>query len=72
VASVFAWTGAIARRGELDGTPEVGAFARKLEAAVIGTIEGGVMTKDLAAIAVPAASTYAQTEEFINAVAARL
>ena len=72
VASIFAWTGAIARRGELDGTPEVAAFARKLEAAVIGLIEGGVMTKDLAAIAVPKVSAYAQTEEFIDAVAARL
>ncbi len=72
VASIFAWTGALARRGELDGTPEVVSFARKLEAAVIGLIEGGVMTKDLAAIAVPKTAGYAQTEEFINAVAARL
>ena len=72
VASIFAWTGAIARRGELDGTPAVVAFARKLEAAVIGLIEGGVMTKDLAAIAEPKVTVYAQTEEFINAVAARL
>ena len=72
VASIFAWTGAIARRGELDGTPEVAAFARKLEAVVIGLIEGGVMTKDLASIAVPGVSGYAQTEEFINAAAARL
>ena len=56
VASIFAWTGAIARRGELDGTPDVVAFARKLEAAVIGLIEGGIMTKDLAAIAEPKVS----------------
>ena len=72
VASIFAWTGAIARRGELDGTPEVAAFARNLEAIVIGLIEGGVMTKDLAAIAEPHVSGYARTEEFIDAVAARL
>jgi isocitrate dehydrogenase len=72
VASIFAWTGALARRGELDSTPEVAAFARKLEAAVIGLIESGVMTKDLAAIAVPGVSAYAETEEFINAVAERL
>ena len=72
VASIFAWTGAIARRGELDSTPAVIAFAQKLEAAVIGLIEGGVMTKDLASIAAPAVSAYAKTEEFINAVAARL
>lgn len=41
VASIFAWTGAIAKRGELDGTPEVTAFAHKLEKAVIDTIEAG-------------------------------
>ncbi len=72
VASIFAWTGAIARRGELDGTPEVADFARKLEAVVIGLIESGVMTKDLAVIAEPKVSSYAQTEEFISTVAARL
>ncbi len=72
VASIFAWTGALARRGELDKTPEVAAFARKLEAVVINTIEGGVMTKDLAAIAEPRPGNYALTEEFIDAVGARL
>jgi len=72
VASIFAWTGALARRAALDGTPEVAAFARKLEAAVIGTIESGVMTKDLAAIAEPKPGKHALTEEFIDAVAKRL
>ncbi len=72
VASIFAWTGAIARRGELDRTPDVVAFARRLEAVVIKTIEGGVMTKDLAAIAQPRAEKHALTEEFIDAVAAGL
>jgi isocitrate dehydrogenase len=72
VASIFAWTGAIARRGELDGMPEVVAFARRLEAAVLGLIESGIMTKDLAAIAEPKAARYALTEEFLNQVAARL
>jgi isocitrate dehydrogenase len=72
VASIFAWTGAIARRGELDGTPEVAAFAKKLEAVVVDIIEGGVMTKDLAAIAEPKPATFARTEEFIDAVAKML
>lgn len=72
VASIFAWTGAIARRGEFDGTPEVVLFAKKLESVVINTIEDGVMTKDLAAIADPKPGKYALTEEFIDAVASRL
>jgi len=72
VASIFAWTGAIARRGELDRTPEVVAFAKKLEAVVVNIIEGGVMTKDLAAIADPTPAKYALTEEFIDAVAEKL
>ena len=72
VASIFAWTGAIGRRGELDSTPEVVQFARKLESAVIAAIEDGVMTKDLAAIAEPKVGTYALTEEFLNEIAARL
>ena len=72
VASIFAWTGALARRGELDKTAEVTAFARKLESVVIAIIEGGVMTKDLAAIAEHRPANYAQTEEFLDAVAARM
>ncbi len=72
VASIFAWTGAIARRGEIDGTPDVVSFARKLERTVIGTIEKGIMTKDLASIAEPRPAKYARTEEFIDAVAAGL
>jgi isocitrate dehydrogenase len=72
VASIFAWTGALSRRGDMDGTPEVTAFARRLEQVVVTTIEGGVMTKDLAAIAEPKPAKYALTEEFLNAVASRL
>ena len=72
VASIFAWTGAIARRGELDGTPDVVKFARRLESIVVKTIEGGTMTKDLAAIAEPKVQKYALTEEFLDAVAASL
>jgi isocitrate dehydrogenase len=72
VASIFAWTGAISRRGEMDGTPEVVQFARRLEQVVVATIEGGTMTKDLAAIAEPKPGTFANTEEFLDAVAKRL
>ncbi len=72
VASIYAWTGALSRRGEMDGTPEVTAFARRLEEVVAMTIEGGVMTKDLAAIADPKPARYAHTEEFLDAVAKRL
>ncbi len=72
VASIFAWTGAIARRGELDDTPAVTEFARKLEAVVIRAIEEGIMTKDLAAIAEPRPKKHALTEEFIDTVAKRM
>lgn len=72
VASIFAWAGALARRGELDGTPEVVRFCRRLEDVVIAAIEGGMMTKDLAAISEPRAERHALTGEFIDQVAARL
>ncbi len=72
VASIFAWTGALARRGEIDGTPEVVNFAKRLELIVVKTIESGTMTKDLAAIAEPRTAKYALTEEFIDRIAAQL
>ncbi len=50
VATIFAWTGALKKRGELDGIPELAAFAEKLEKATVQTIESGRMTKDLALI----------------------
>ncbi len=50
VATIFAWTGALNKRGELDKLPELCKFAKALEAATIKTIEDGVMTKDLALI----------------------
>ncbi len=72
VASIFAWTGALRKRGELDGTEEVIAFADELEKAVIETIESGIMTKDLIPLAEPRPERYALTEEFIEAVRQRL
>ena len=50
MATIFAWTGALRKRGELDQIPELSAFADKLEEATLATIESGKMTKDLALI----------------------
>jgi isocitrate dehydrogenase len=71
-ATIFAWTGALARRGDLDGTPDVAAFAKKIEAAVIETIEGGVMTKDLTLVSDPPLEKFVTTEGFIKVVRERL
>jgi isocitrate dehydrogenase len=71
-ATIFAWTGALAKRGEMDGIADLVAFAKQLEAAVIETIEGGKMTKDLALIADPKPADHETTEGFIGAIADRL
>jgi len=65
VATIFAWTGALAKRGELDETPELVDFAKKLEQATLGTIESGYMTGDIARIANPAAKKVLNSWEFI-------
>jgi len=72
VASIFAWTGGIKKRGEMDGTPAVVAFAEKIEKAVIGCIEAGIVTKDLVPLMDPRPAGYQSTEGFIDAVAERL
>jgi isocitrate dehydrogenase len=72
VALIFAWTGALAKRAELDNTPELAAFAKKLESAVIKTMEDGEMTGDLAKIATPAPEKALDSWEFIDAIAGRL
>ncbi len=72
VATIFAWTGALTKRGELDNLPELVAFAHRLERATINTIEDGVMTGDLAAITSLPNPTRATTEEFIDAIAQRI
>lgn len=71
-ASIFAWTGGIRKRGELDDTPEVVNFADKLEEATIKTIESGIMTKDLQPLADPPVDRYYYTEDFIKAIKERL
>ena len=71
VASIFAWTGALAKRGELDDTPDVVQFAKKLETSVVETIESGTMTKDIASLAGVPSDKAANSEEFIDAVRKR-
>ena len=68
VATIFAWTGALRKRGELDQIPELTAFADKLEAATVKTIEDGKMTKDLALITSIENPTVLNSEGFIKAV----
>ena len=68
VATIFAWTGALRKRGELDNIPELMTFADKLEAATIKTIEDGKMTKDLALITSLADVTVLNSENFIKAI----
>ena len=72
VATIFAWTGALARRGEMDGNDALVGFASKLEEAVISTIEEGRMTKDLALIAQGDNNTVLTTDQFIACVRERL
>lgn len=73
MALIFAWTGGLRKRGELDGTPEVVAFADKLEEAALSTVEDGVMTGDLLALAdKKETNRKVNTEDFIDAIAARL
>ena len=68
VATIFAWTGALRKRGELDETPELIDFANRLEAATIHTIEAGKMTGDLARITSLENPTTLGTREFILAI----
>ncbi len=68
VATIFAWTGALRKRGELDQLPELMAFADKLEKATIDTIEAGKMTKDLALITTLSDVTVLNSLEFIQAI----
>ena len=68
VATIFAWTGALRKRGELDGNNDLMAFADKLEKATIDTIESGTMTKDLALITELENVTTLNTQDFIKAI----
>lgn len=68
VATIFAWTGALRKRGELDNIPELIAFADKLEKATLNTIESGKMTKDLALITSLENVTVLNSSDFIKAI----
>ncbi|HJI12349.1 NADP-dependent isocitrate dehydrogenase [Adlercreutzia equolifaciens] len=72
VATIFAWSGALRKRGELDELPDLVAFADRLEAATLATIEAGEMTGDLARITTLPNPTTLSTGEFIQAIARRL
>jgi isocitrate dehydrogenase len=72
IALIFAWTGALAKRAELDNLPELAAFAQKLEAATIAAVEAGEMTGDLVRIARPAPARILNSWEFVDAIAQRM
>jgi isocitrate dehydrogenase len=72
VASIFAWTRALAHRGKLDGTPDVTRFAQTLEKVCVDTIEAGKMTKDLASAVHktndPPKGSFQTTDEFMGSL----
>ena len=72
VATIFAWTGALRKRGELDKIPALSEFADKLEAACIKTIESGKMTKDLALITTIENPVVLNSENFIKEIRTEL
>ena len=73
MATIFAWSGALRRRGTLDQLPDLVAFADALEQASLETLESGVMTKDLTGLVDPDFKTTAvNSKEFMDAIAARL
>ena len=72
VATIFAWSGAMRKRGELDKLPELAAFADKLEKATIQTIEDGVMTGDLYLISKLENKKKVNSKEFLEAIRERL
>ena len=72
VATIYAWTGALRKRGELDSLPALCGFADKLEKAVLATISDGIMTGDLAAISTLSNKQTADTETFLDEIGIRL
>ena len=72
VATLFAWSGALKKRGQLDNTPELVEFAEKLEKATVQTIEDGVMTGDLVALSNLPNKRKVNTEEFLTEIRDRL
>ena len=68
VATIFAWSGALAKRGELDQLPQLVSFSRSIEKATIETVEAGYLTKDLAAISETPVPEIVNTERFLAEV----
>ena len=68
IATIFAWTGALKKRGELDGIPELAAFAQKLEQASVDTMEAGIMDKNLALISTLENKRTVDTETFLREI----
>ena len=71
-ATIFAWSGALRKRGELDGNQELMKFADRLENAVVATIEQGIMTKDLYALSSLANKKTVSSIEFLDAIASMI
>ncbi len=72
IATIFAWSGALRKRGELDGIPELMKYADCLEKASIQTMENGIMTGDMAALSTLPNKKAVNSEEFLTAIAERL
>ena len=72
VATIFAWSGALRKRGELDQLPDLMTFADRLEKATLGTINDGIMTKDLCSLAEGITPTPVDSLGFIRAIRERL
>ncbi len=72
IATIFAWSGALRKRGELDNLPELAAFGDKLEAASLKTIESGIMTGDLTTLSSLPSKRTVYTEDFLDVIAANM
>ena len=72
MATIYAWSGALKKRGELDGLPELVSFGEKLEEACIDTLNEGIMTRDLVGLVEEGAPRAVNTLEFIRQIRGRL
>ena len=72
MATIFAWTGALKKRGELDGLKDLEDFGKKLEEACIDTLNAGIMTKDLVGLVEGMEAHSVLTKDFIAAIRERL
>lgn len=72
IATIFAWTGALAKRGEKDGLEDLQTFAHTLEQACLDTLNAGIMTKDLCALAQGVETKQVNSEQFIQAIKQQL